>query len=155
MISHTAEYALRAMVCLSVDWKAPKTTHEIADQTKIPQGYLPKVMQQLGRAGLVQAQRGIYGGYSLKRHPSLVTLWESVSIIYPDLGAADSPNDFKPKGEDYCALHWTLRSAMGAMQEVMEDATLTDLLDGSRGCIPLGLDLEDPDALVDMGAFSE
>ena len=76
MISHTAEYALRAMVCLSVDWKAPKTTHEIADQTKIPQGYLPKVMQQLGRAGLVQAQRGIYGGYSLKRHPSLVSLWE-------------------------------------------------------------------------------
>ncbi|MBX3137867.1 Rrf2 family transcriptional regulator, partial [Candidatus Obscuribacterales bacterium] len=46
MISQTAEYALRAMVFLAMQ-KSPAVGHEIAAATKVPPGYLSKLMQQL------------------------------------------------------------------------------------------------------------
>ncbi len=51
----------------------PQTTQKIAEQTQVPSGYLSKVLQALGRAGLVEAQRGLYGGFVLSRPLDEVT----------------------------------------------------------------------------------
>ncbi|MEO6809766.1 MAG: Rrf2 family transcriptional regulator, partial [Isosphaeraceae bacterium] len=67
MISQTAEYALRAIVFLGGHVGRPATTRQIAATTKVPVGYLSKVLQSLGKAGLVDAQRGLHGGYVLAR----------------------------------------------------------------------------------------
>ena len=63
MISQTAEYALRAVVFLSMNVDAAFTTQQIAVATKVPAAYLSKVMQSLVRAGLVRSQRGLGGGF--------------------------------------------------------------------------------------------
>ena len=43
------------------------TTEAIAKLTRVPQGYLSKVLQSLSKAGLVHSQRGIGGGFVLAR----------------------------------------------------------------------------------------
>ena len=68
MISQTAEYALRAVVCLARS--APErrwTVRDIHEQTDVPEGYLSKVMQLLARAKIVRSQRGRTGGFRLER----------------------------------------------------------------------------------------
>ena len=65
MFSQTAEYALRAIVVLAVDPKKPWIAQDIAAESKVPQDYLMKVLQALGREGLVTAQRGRGGGFIL------------------------------------------------------------------------------------------
>ena len=47
MISPTAEYALRAVVAIAQGGGGPVVTPTIAEITKVPPGYLPKVLQTL------------------------------------------------------------------------------------------------------------
>lgn len=75
MFSQTAEYALRATVALAQDPDQPLTTAELARRTKVPQGYLSKVLQMLTREGLVRAIRGLHGGYQLSRPAIQITIF--------------------------------------------------------------------------------
>ena len=45
MISQTAEYALRAMVCLGTASKQPRTAQDISDESKVPVSYLSKILR--------------------------------------------------------------------------------------------------------------
>jgi hypothetical protein len=69
MLSRTAEYALRAIVWLSDHPETSVTGQALAAATQVPPDYLAKVMQSLVRAGLVEAQRGKNGGFSLVSTP--------------------------------------------------------------------------------------
>ena len=53
MISQTAEYALCAVVVLGSQPGRPMTTQDVARVSRVPGDYLSKVLQALGRAGLV------------------------------------------------------------------------------------------------------
>src|SRR5579871_6722562 len=78
MFSQTAEYALRAVVFLASQEGKPRTTQEIALATKVPIGYLSKVMQGLGRKGLVHSQRGLHGGFTLARSAEELTVLDII-----------------------------------------------------------------------------
>ena len=62
MISPTAEYALRATVALAQAEEGTMVTSKIAEITKVPAGYLAKVLQTLGKNGIVRSKRGLGGG---------------------------------------------------------------------------------------------
>jgi hypothetical protein len=59
IISRTAEYALRAVVHLAAgeDESASQTVGQIAEGTRVPAGYLAKVLQSLSRSGIIVSQR--------------------------------------------------------------------------------------------------
>ncbi|NUQ01687.1 MAG: Rrf2 family transcriptional regulator, partial [Armatimonadetes bacterium] len=83
MISQTAEYALRAIVCLAAQPEGRLTTPQIAGATRVPAGYLSKVLQLLGRAGLVRSQRGLGGGFVLARPAELISVLDVVNAVDP------------------------------------------------------------------------
>ena len=62
MLSQSVEYALRAACFLAERSPEPQTTGRIAKATKVPAAYLSKILQQLGRAGIVRSQRGVNCG---------------------------------------------------------------------------------------------
>ena len=75
------------MPCRSVAFLAtqgmPCTTAEIARNTRVPVGYLAKVMQSLGRAGLVHSRRGLQGGFVLAVDPASVNILQVVAAVEP------------------------------------------------------------------------
>ena len=83
MISQTTEYALRAVVWLAANPEKPLTAQQIAEATRVPAGYLAKVLQGLSRSGLLHSQRGLGGGFTLARSPSALTMWEVVQAVDP------------------------------------------------------------------------
>lgn len=83
MISQTAEYALRAVVVLGSQPGRPMTTHDVARVSRVPGNYLSKVLQALGRAGLVEAHRGLRGGYVLSRALDELTVYDVVQAVDP------------------------------------------------------------------------
>src|SRR5690606_3766729 len=83
VISPTAEYALRAVVCLANAAPAPQTNQQIAATTKVPSAYLSKVLQGLARAGIIRSQRGLRGGYTLQRDLEALTVLEVVETVDP------------------------------------------------------------------------
>ena len=130
MISHTAEYALRAMVSLAGHRHAPLTSQQLADRTRVPLGYLAKIMQQLGRANLVVGQRGPHGGFSLTREPDAITILQVVAAVDPIRRITRCPLNI-PAHDRLCPLHQRLDDALAHVEQAFDGTSLADLLDHS------------------------
>jgi Rrf2 family protein len=82
MLSHTAEYALRALAHLAQLARGRTILgRDLAEQTGIPSKYLSKVMLSLRNAGLVVATRGTGGGYTLLRPADAIHLIDVVQLF--------------------------------------------------------------------------
>ena len=136
MISQTAEYALRAVVYLAGQAE-PKTTQDIAAITRVPAGYLSKVLQSLSRKGLVQSQRGLYGGFTLLRLPKELTVWEVIDAVDPLQRIRTCPLGLKSHGLNLCAMHRRLDDAMAHVEKAFQNSTIAELLEEPTQSIPL------------------
>lgn len=83
MLSRTAEYALRAMVCLAGAGPEKTTAQAIAEATSVPEGYMAKVLNTLARAGLVVSQRGPTGGFALAVEPEELSVLRVIEAVEP------------------------------------------------------------------------
>jgi Rrf2 family protein len=125
MISQTAEYALRAMVYLA-DQSDPKTTQAISSATQIPTGYLAKVMQNLSRSGLVNAQRGLHGGFTLAGPAAKTTILQVINAVDPIRRFHECPLGLH--GIQLCPLHRKLDSAAQEIEASFGDTSVADLV---------------------------
>ena len=140
MFSQTAEYALRAVVYLASQQGTPRTTQEIAKATQVKIAYLSKVMQNLGRHGLVQSQRGLHGGFTLSRSADELTVLDILMAVDPIQRIKSCPLGIKGH-VNLCPLHRRLDQAMKLVEDALRKSTLAELLaepERSRG-IPIPL----------------
>jgi Rrf2 family nitric oxide-sensitive transcriptional repressor len=137
MISQTVEYALRAMVVLAQNPNSPQTAQTISTAAKVPTDYLMKVMQALGRAGLVNAQRGKHGGFTLAREAGTITILDVVNSVDPIHRIHHCPLGLKSHGTRLCALHRRLDSALAMVEDAFSSTTLSDILDSPGPVQPL------------------
>ena len=83
MLQKTAEYALRAIVCLAQNPQSPQSADRLAAVTQIPRRYLHRVLQQMVQEGLVRSQPGPNGGYSLNRPAKKIKLIDVINAFGP------------------------------------------------------------------------
>jgi len=137
MISQTTEYALRAMVHLADQASAALTTPQIAEATKVPAGYLSKVLGSLAKAGLVHSQRGLHGGFSLALEPDEITVLDVVNAVDPIQRITTCPLGLKAHGKKLCPLHKRLDDAMASIELAFANSTLADVLADPSSSRPL------------------
>jgi Rrf2 family protein len=128
MISQTAEYALRAVVVLGGQPDRPLTTQEIARTSRVPGGYLSKVLQALGRAGLVEARRGLRGGYVLGRPLDQLTVYDVVNAVDPLKRIHHCPLRLSAHAGRLCSLHQKLDDAVAMLETYFKQTTIASLL---------------------------
>lgn len=128
VLSQTVEYALRAVVHLA--YLAPEscTTPEIAKVTKVPPAYLTKVLQSLGRAGIVHSQRGIGGGVSLAVDPKKLTILEVVNAVDPIQRIRACPLELASHGTKLCPLHRRMDMALAQVEQAFRGTTLAEVI---------------------------
>jgi Rrf2 family protein len=115
-ITSKSPYAVSALVELArTGGTAPVPIGEIAKRRNIPGQFLESLFATLRRAGILQSQRGVRGGYSFARPPAEVTVLEVVELLEGDLGA-DSP---------HAGPIWD--EAVGAVKGVLSGATIAEL----------------------------
>lgn len=137
MLSQTNEYALRVITFLGANSEGPATNAAIARITKVPAGYLYKIMQILDRAGLVRAQRGKHGGYSLNRPASEISVFDVVDAVDPLIRIRTCPLQIKSHGVHLCALHKRLDEAFALIEEIFRKSLISELLAEPSGSKPL------------------
>jgi Rrf2 family transcriptional regulator, nitric oxide-sensitive transcriptional repressor len=137
MISQTTEYALRAVVWLAANPEKPLTAQQIAEATRVPAGYLAKVLQGLSRAGLLHSQRGLGGGFTLARPASSLTMWEVVQAVDPLKRIKSCPLGFEAHSDQLCPLHQQLDDAIGQIEKTFTACKISKLIDSSHGAAPL------------------
>jgi len=84
----SAEYALRAMSCLSEAWRLgeARRARDIAEITAVPPHYLSKVLRRLVEAGLLTSAKGHHGGFRLARAPDSIRFSEVLSAMETNSG---------------------------------------------------------------------
>ena len=128
MISQTAEYALRAIITMARNPEAAQVTQQIADAAHIPAGYLSKVLQSLGRAGLVSSHRGLGGGFTLTKKPAEMTVYEIVQAVDPLQRVRTCPLKLEEHAHKLCPLHQRLDEAMAQVEKSFRETTVAELL---------------------------
>lgn len=137
MISQTAEYALRAIVYLSMNPGEAFTTQQISLSTKVPAPYLSKVLQSLVKGGLVQSQRGLGGGFMLVNAADKINILEVLNAVDPIQRIRSCPLGLKAHGVNLCALHKRLDDASALIEKSFADTTIADILARPTTSIPL------------------
>lgn len=124
-LSCRVEYALSALIELAShpNPTEPLRVKHLAAKQDIPNRYLEHIFIALRRAGIVQAQRGIKGGYSLARKPYQITMLEVFECL-------EGGNGFKP--ENSLSLNRSIvrevwLSAQQTTKDVLQNLTLQDL----------------------------
>ena len=128
MLSQTVEYSLRAIVWLAAHADDPQTTQQIAAATLVPAGYLAKVMQSLGRGGLVTAQRGKHGGFLLARPARSVSVLEVINTVEPIQRIRECPLGIDAHGSHLCPLHKRLDAAMAMIEKAFRETSIAEVL---------------------------
>lgn len=112
------DYAVRAMLELTRARGRRRTSSEIAVTMAIPPKYLPQVLSDLIKAGLVDSVPGPGGGYALARKASAISL---LDVVEAAEGPVSNSKCLLRGGpcywEDRCSLH----DAWSAAQEKMMD----------------------------------
>jgi Rrf2 family transcriptional regulator, cysteine metabolism repressor len=80
-ITFKGDYALKAVLDLSINQGKPQTILDIAKRQDIPRKFLEQIMISLKKGGFVKAQRGTKGGYLLTRSPSKITIGDVIRYI--------------------------------------------------------------------------
>lgn len=128
MISQTAEYALRAVVFLAENDNARWTAQKIAEATQVPPGYLAKVMQNLARAEVVDSQRGVHGGFSLRKAPHQVTVLTVIEAVDPIQRIRACPLGLEAHRHQLCPLHSRLDAAIALMEDGFRRSSIAELV---------------------------
>ncbi len=90
-------FALFAVLELAADGRRQLSTTDIADKYGISTHHLAKIMRTLAQAGLVQAVRGVGGGYRFSGNPGRTTLLDVIRLFESLESDLDLPN------------HWDVR----------------------------------------------
>jgi Rrf2 family transcriptional regulator, cysteine metabolism repressor len=116
VITTKSPYAVRALAELARRGRsAPVPIGEIAKARDIPVQFLEGLFATLRRAGILQSQRGVKGGYSFARSPSEITVLEVVERLEGELGADAGEN----------GAVWS--EAVTAVKNVLSSTTIADV----------------------------
>jgi Rrf2 family transcriptional regulator, iron-sulfur cluster assembly transcription factor len=130
-VNTRTRYALRALYDLAFHRRGQAAqAKEIADRQRIPLRYLEQILQDLRKAGIVEARRGPRGGYALARAPEAVSLADVLRAVrgpLEEIFALEGDERGARRGDpDIPALVW--HDVTARLGEVLEGVTLQDLV---------------------------
>lgn len=128
-LTRLTDYSFRVLIFLAANQGRQATIRDIAMRYDISRNHLMKVANLLARHGFVRASRGRGGGLMLARPPEEIVIGSVVRKLEDDFAVVECMG----KGgscriEPACALKPLLGRAVGAFLDVLDGATLGDLV---------------------------
>jgi Rrf2 family transcriptional regulator, cysteine metabolism repressor len=123
-ITSKSRYAVQALAELArlgaLPGGKPVPIAELARRRDIPLQFLEQLFAALRRAGVLQSQRGVKGGYTFVRDPVEVSVLEVVELLDGEVGA-----EIDPQGADASGI-WS--AALTALRDVLKGTTISDVV---------------------------
>jgi Rrf2 family protein len=130
-ISARGDYAVRASLSLAQAYPSLMSAQAIAQDQAMPRKFLEAVLADLRRAGVVRAQRGAEGGYTLSQPPRDVTIGQILRAVDGPLagvrGLRPEETRYEGAAENLPNLWVAVRAAV---REVVDEVSLAELISG-------------------------
>jgi Rrf2 family protein len=134
MLTMRTRYALKALTVLAgADHQKPVLIGDLAEREAIPRKFLEAILRELKQHGILTAQRGRGGGYSLRLQPEEITLASVIRALdgpiapVPCLSRTAYRKCDECKDERTCGVKLVLKDLYDATAQVLEGTTLADL----------------------------
>jgi len=129
-LSKKTDYALMA-----VQYMASKESHrvvntkEIAEEYKIPVELLAKVLQKLGKEGLIVSQNGPKGGYLLAKSPTDISVLTVIQAIEGHVGITECyhKEDSHCQQMPWCNIRTPLRNIQNSIYALLDSMSIEDM----------------------------
>jgi Rrf2 family protein len=127
MFSKTCEYAIRAVIFIAQKSKdgGKVGIKEIAKGIDSPEHFIAKILQDLGRQGLVQSMKGPHGGFFLDKNNLRYSLADVVKAIDGDRLFSGCGLGLKMCSEKMpCPIHDEFKKIRADISAMLENAKL-------------------------------
>jgi Rrf2 family protein len=125
MFSKTCEYAIRAMIFIAQKSKAGNKVgiKEIAKGIDSPEHFIAKILQDLGRRGLLRSLKGPNGGFYLDAEALECSLADIVKVVDGDKLFTGCGLGLKQCSETHpCPIHHEFKTVREGIQQMLENA---------------------------------
>lgn len=139
-LTRRSAYAIRAGLALAHNGAgAVVPASRIAREMHIPVRFLPQVLGDLTRAGIVEARLGRSGGYRLAKPPGEVSLLDLIEATEGDARRRTCVLTGRSCGDEEpaCDVHEVFLAAQVALLGRLAQASLADILAGSDHALPI------------------
>jgi Rrf2 family protein len=126
-LTRAADYAVRVMVHLATLPPEKRAfLPDLAEATATPESFLSKVMQALGRAGLISSRRGKLGGFAILPRGREATMRDVIESVEGPICLNACLNGGKDCGrKSCCPAHPVWARAQRAMVDVLMSVTVS------------------------------
>ena len=128
-LNRLTDYAVVVLSQMSLRGEELRSAQQISEDTAVPLPTVAKLLNLLGRAGLVVSQRGAAGGYTLSRSPEQITVAEIVQALEGPIaltacvdGATESCDV-----ESLCPMRGNWNKVNTAIHEALTKVSLADM----------------------------
>lgn len=136
-LSKKAEYALRAMIHLGMATEVGRPVisgAELAETNRLPLKFVERILLELREAGLVETQRGKFGGYSLAKPASEIGVGQLVRLVDGRLApiCCASENAYQPctcPDEDHCGLRMLMIDVRNAIANILDRYSVAQVVE--------------------------
>ena len=126
-LSTKARYGLKACFILALSKDNLLTLSEISARTRVTPKYLEKLLNMLIKNGIVKSTRGLYGGYSLSKNPSEISIGEIFRALEDNLEITACVSD--DCDDEYCPNRNILKKLYNGINDLLDSHSLQDLID--------------------------
>lgn len=81
LITRDTDYAVRSLIFIANKTPDIVSVSELVRKLKIPRPFLRKILQNLGKHKVLNAYKGVGGGFVLAKNPSKIFLLELIKIF--------------------------------------------------------------------------
>ena len=136
-LSKRGEYALRSLINLGIAAEVGRSLVQVAELAKdeqLPVKFLEQIMQALKEAGLVESERGKFGGYRLAKPAKTITIGEVVRLIDGPLAPIGCVSQTAYEkcscpDETHCGLRMLMLDVRNAIAGILDRYTLADVVE--------------------------
>lgn len=131
-LTHRGSYAIRAVLALArSSGEDVVPARRIAKEMDIPARFLPQVLGDLNRAGIVEARLGRAGGYRLSRPAADISLLDIIQAAEGDARRQTCVLTGKPcDGIDPCDVHDMFYEAQEAILQRLDGVSVAAVVAG-------------------------
>ena len=140
MLTMKGKYGLKAMVHLAgCRPGAPESILTIATEHDISKKFLDAILASLRVAGLVVAKKGKGGGYTLARHPSLISIGEIIRVLDGPLAPIDCASRTRYRrcsdcrDEAHCTVRRMMVEVRDSIARVLDNRSLEEMRASAAG----------------------
>lgn len=134
MLSASCKYGIRAVIFIASrpDKKINTGLKQVADELKIPQPYLAKILQILSRKKILHSTKGPHGGFYILKPANELTLMDIIEAIdggefFDRCYVTGEKCNFDKPERGVCILHNDLRKEKERLSAFFRSKTIESL----------------------------